>query len=63
MEQPYTRKRIDGKCPFLEQGICRISGVKAEIAEYSDKNCCRTDEWNKCRVYTSQFYYDPNDGY
>jgi len=58
-----TGKRIGERCPYLEKDLCRISGVEREMSGHIDKNCCYSNEWNKCSIYISQFYYDPNDNY
>lgn len=58
-----TGKRSGEKCPFLDEGICRISGMKPENVGYSDDDLCRSNEWKKCSVYTLQFYYNPDESY
>lgn len=69
MEQLFTDSRLDTrkifaeKCPYLEDGFCTISGIERETAGYIDKNSCYSNEWNKCSIYISQFFYDPNDNY
>ncbi|HKZ56705.1 MAG TPA: hypothetical protein VJ024_03280 [Thermodesulfovibrionales bacterium] len=69
MEQLYIDKRLDTesimgeRCPYLEEEFCRMSGIEREMEEFIDKKLCRSSEWNKCTVYISQFYYDPNDSY
>jgi hypothetical protein len=51
------------RCPYLEEEFCRMSGIERGMEEFIDKKLCRSSEWNKCTVYISQFYYDPNDNY
>ncbi len=51
------------KCPYLDEDFCRISGTQQEMSIWTDKNCCYSNEWNKCSIYITQFYYDPNDNY
>jgi hypothetical protein len=69
MEQLYidrkldTGQRIGERCPYLEEDFCRISGIEREMAGYIDKTCCYSNKWNKCSIYISQFFYDPNDNY
>lgn len=58
-----TRKRSGEKCPFLDEGICRVLGMKPENVGCVDKNLCHSDKWKKCNVYNSQFYYNPYESY
>ena len=49
-------KEVMQMCPELKEGICEIAGIEPEEVACADEDCCYSSEWDKCRVYISQFF-------
>ena len=61
----YIRDKYGGErimCPEFNEKTCSIAGVESESLGCSDVYYCRSNEWEKCKVYISQFFLDPDEG-
>jgi hypothetical protein len=49
-------------CPEFNEKTCGIAGVESESLECSEEYYCHSEEWEKCKVYISQFFLHPDEG-
>ena len=43
-------------CPELKESLCMIVSIEPEKIACADEQCCNSNEWDRCRVYISQFF-------
>jgi hypothetical protein len=43
-------------CPELKKGLCMIASIEPKKIVCADEHCCNSDDWDRCRVYISQFF-------
>lgn len=43
-------------CPEFRNGICEIAGIEPDEIKCTSEDCCLSDDWEKCKVYISQFF-------
>jgi hypothetical protein len=49
-------KEVKNMCPELKNGLCEIASIEPDRISCADKNCCKSNEWDRCRVYIAQFF-------
>jgi len=43
-------------CPELKEGLCMIASIELKKIACADEHCGTSNEWDRCRVYISQFF-------
>jgi hypothetical protein len=46
-------------CPEFREGICEIAGIEPDELKCTSEECCLSNDWEKCKVYISQFFLYP----
>jgi hypothetical protein len=46
-------------CPELRKGVCEIAGIEPDEIKCTSEDCCLSNDWEECKVYISQFFFDP----
>ncbi len=46
-------------CPEFKKGVCEIAGIEPDEIKCTSEDCCLSNDWEECKVYISQFFFDP----